>query len=121
MTIDDEERQATQEVISALQRSVQMWRQRAEAAEREVQKLTAMLDGQVRLAQENAKEFDKARTGVEHGVMVAASLYQQWQDATKRAEAAEAKLALVDEYAAAKCDDLYNDSLTFATWLQSRA
>lgn len=39
---------------------------------------------------------------------------------TARAEAAETELALVDEYAAAKCDDPYNDKLTFAVWLQSR-
>jgi len=68
---------------------------RAEAAEAEVKKLTAMLNGQERLAQRNAKEFDKAQEGVTYGVMVAASLYQQWQEATTRAEAAEAALAAV--------------------------
>lgn len=67
-------------------------RQRAEAAEQQVQKLTAMLNGQERLAQENTKEFDKVLAGLNQGVMVSAGLYHQWRDADERAKKAEARV-----------------------------
>lgn len=83
-------------LIERLVRERDEWKRRAEAAEERVQKLTAMLNGQERLAQENAKAFDKVQAAAEHGVMMAGSLYYQWQEAEERAKAAELSLKLIE-------------------------
>lgn len=70
-------------------------KRRAEAAEKRVQELTAMLNGQERLARENAQEFDKVFAGLNQGLLLSSELYRQWQDATARAEAAELSLKLI--------------------------
>ena len=56
---------------------------------------------------------------LERGQVVATT--QRAEAAEVRAERAEATLTLLDEYAAARLADPYNDKLTFAYWLQSRA
>ena len=66
---------------------------------------------------DNWIRMDKATVDVG---LTAEAMSEEITRLRQRAEAAEAKLALVDEYVSAKCDDPYNDSLTFAAWLQPR-
>ena len=99
--------------------------QRAEQAEREANSWIQAADDE-RTKLRHALAIARGRA--EAAEAAARAKGDEWaqsiQHATvfrERWEAAEAKLALVDEYAAAKCDDPYNDSLTFAAWLQFRA
>jgi len=66
-----------------------------------------------------------ATPGKETCVLMTLDKWTEWHTqlaaATERAEKAEAKLALVDEYVTVRLDDPYNDRLTFDGWLQSRA
>ena len=70
---------------------------------------------------DNWIRMDKATVDVGLTAEAMSAMSEEITRLRQRAEAAEAKLSLVDEYAAAKCDDPYNDSLTFAAWLQFRA
>ena len=67
---------------------------------------------------DNWIRMDKATVDVG---LTAEAMSEEITRLRQRAEAAEAELALVDEYVSAKLNDPYNDSMTFDAWLQSRA
>jgi len=69
---------------------------------------------------DNWIRMDKATVDVGLTAEAMSAMSEEITRLRQRAEAAEARLALVDEYTAAKLDDPYNDKLTFAAWLQSR-
>ena len=63
---------------------------------------------------DNWIRIDKATVDVG---LTAEAMSEEITRLRQRAEAAEAELALVDEYVSAKLNDPYNDKLTFAVWL----
>jgi hypothetical protein len=67
MTIDDEERQATQDQMLALHRRAEMWRQRAEAAERERDALKTTLG---EIVGELADATGQTRASIEKAFML---------------------------------------------------
>ena len=69
---------------------------------------------------DNWIRMDKATVDVGLTAEAMSAMSEEITRLRQRAEAAEAELALVDEYVSAKLNDPYNDKLTFAVWLQSR-
>jgi hypothetical protein len=70
---------------------------------------------------DNWIRMDKATVDVGLTAEAMSAMSEEITRLRQRAEAAEAELALVDEYVSAKLNDPYNDSMTFDAWLQSRA